>query len=393
VLTHSLAGQESCRWTKFFIYFFWEKKGQESKQSDGHFRGAAWRLEPWQARHALVCCLFVFLAAGGTSVRCLCCSLSRPRRRWQGWLLPPGVQRALPACLVCFMHHRRHILRRSDGSWSKKEKKKPVGAAPLTSVPIDVHAVVVCRRQNAQARSKTRGYCRGHETLQCRAGDPAGSPPHAPCSNVTSPSAAAAAAAASTLVTGGNLSRPTALAWRPGLRSQVTTRANDVNSSLVASAPPRRAAGRQSDNFPVQTVVVTVATTTTTTSMDDEARRVRVAGGLGVTVKLPGPEHAYACVVRCRHPPGAPQTDSFHAGRTPCPCVVEKKYPCPVVDTLSLPNLNRGNISINVDISTPVSTLKNGWLGPAQVRHYRPRMAFPCDSANGFFFFSFFTVL
>lgn len=166
-----------------------------------------------------------------------------------------------------------------------------------------------------------------------------------------------------------------------------------MNSSLVASAPPRRAAGRQSDNFPVQTVVVTVATTTTTTSMDDEARRVRVAGGLGVTVKLPGPEHAYACVVRCRHPPGAPQTDSFHAGRTPCPCVVEKKYPCPVVDTLSLPNLNRGNISINVDISTPVSTLKNGWLGPAQVRHYRPRMAFPCDSANGFFFFSFFTVL
>lgn len=223
--------------------------------------------------------------------------------------MPPGVQRALPACLVCFMHHRRHILRRSDGSWSKKEKKKPVGAAPLTSVPIDVHAVVVCRRQNAQARSKTRGYCRGHETLQCRAGDPAGSPPHAPCnSNVTSPSAAAAAA--STLVTGGNLSRPTALAWRPGLRSQVTTRANDVNSSLVASAPPRRAAGRQSDNFPLQTVVVTAATTTTTTG-DVDGRRGEARPRRGRTRRDREAARARACVcMRCPLPsPARRSTD------------------------------------------------------------------------------------
>lgn len=105
VLTHSLAGQESCRWTKFFIYFFWEKKGQESKQSDGHFRGAAWRLEPWQARHALVCCLFVFLAAlalaGGTSVRCLCCSLSRPT---MAGMAVAARRAACLACLPCLFH-------------------------------------------------------------------------------------------------------------------------------------------------------------------------------------------------------------------------------------------------------------------------------------------------
>lgn len=127
--------------------------------------------------------------------------------------------------------------------------------------------------------------------------------------------------------------------------------------------------------------------------MDDEARRVRVADGLGVTVKLPGPEHAYACVVRCRHPPGAPQTDSFHAGRTPCPCVVEKKDRS---HALSLPNLNRGNISINVDISTPVSTLKASWLGPAQVRHYRPEWPLPATLPMVFFsshFYSFIDVL
>lgn len=111
VLTHSLAGQESCRWTKFFIYFFWEKKGQESKQSDGPFRGccleagASHGKHERNARHALVCCLFVFLAAlalaGGTSVRCLCCSLSRPT---MAGMAVAARRAACLACLPCLFH-------------------------------------------------------------------------------------------------------------------------------------------------------------------------------------------------------------------------------------------------------------------------------------------------
>jgi hypothetical protein len=122
----------------FYIFLLGEKRDRKASKVMGTFGvllgGWSHGKHERNARHALVCCLFVFLAAlalaGGTSVRWLCCSRSRPRRRWQGWLLPRrrAVQRALlPACLPCLFHapYRRHILRRSDGSWSKKEKRNP----------------------------------------------------------------------------------------------------------------------------------------------------------------------------------------------------------------------------------------------------------------------------